>query len=72
MGQFSMQGMFVFGADFGANQHRVDKNPSNTRIFRTLLEAHRLYFSVSYRGVRCPTCSTMQYDTIPVHAIVTH
>ena len=40
----------------------------DTRIFRTSAGALRPYYSVSYRGVRCLICSTMQDDTELVHA----
>jgi hypothetical protein len=43
----------------------------DTRIFSRELVRLRLYISMSYRGARCPICSTMQDDVAPVHAKLT-
>ena len=47
-------------------------NATDTRIFSRELDCLRRYISKSYRGVRCPICSTMQDDAELVHAEFTH
>ncbi len=44
----------------------------DTRIFRTPVEAPRLYLSTSNRSVRCPFCITMHNDAQLIHANLTH
>jgi hypothetical protein len=40
-------------------------------LFRTPVEALRLFFSVSYRGVRCLTCITMHNGAQLIHVNLT-
>ena len=44
----------------------------NTRIISPVSIGVWPYISISYRGVRCPICSTMQDDAQLVHAKFTH
>jgi hypothetical protein len=44
---------------------------ADTRIFSRELDRLWLYFSVSYRGVRCPICNKMQDCAQLVHAKLT-
>ena len=41
---------------------------TDTRIFSRVMDRLRLYISKSYRGVRCPICTTMHNDAELVHA----
>ncbi len=48
------------------------QSTTDTRIFSRELDRLRPYISMSYRGVRCPICSTMQDCAQLVHAKLTH
>jgi len=43
----------------------------DTRIFSRDLDRLRLYISESYRGVRCPICSTAHDDARLIHSNLT-
>jgi len=58
------------GLIFSAPTGRVS-NTIDTRIFSRELVRLRLGISMSYRGGRCPICSTMQDRAEPVHAKIT-
>ena len=58
------RGVFVSG---GQGQNRT----ADTRIFSRVRCCSRLYFSIGYRGARCPNCTTMHSNAGLIHANLT-
>ena len=50
---------------------QVVNRTTDTRIFSRVVDSLRLYFSKSYRGVRCVNCSTRQDCAGLIHAKLT-